>query len=213
MTKKPKDIAPPQLFGKSTGASSSEKCATHAEAIALYNLARERLLHINGWYSYTGESVLSGKFQHTDENGRSVERAPKEGDFIRIELPGVGPESGDGFDWVQIERIAESQKDNSGEDSQFCAIRVRPAPNPATPSEETAHFFTELATSTFQVSRAGKVVIAEEIGRNEMPNNEDNDKTKDTIRNTIYAETASRGASWPQWKVLMSGFLTKDNGD
>lgn len=212
MVKKSSKVAPPQIVGRTTGASASEKCATKSEAIALYNRARKRLLNINQWFKYTGESVVSGKFIHTDPQGEPVNRAPKEGDYIQIELPGVGPEAGDGFDWVKIEKLTESQEDETGEE-QFCAIRVRPAPNPKDSSGETAHFYTQLATSTFQVSRVGNEVIAEEIGRNEVPNNEDNEETKDTIRNTIYAETASRGAAWPQWKVLMSGLIKTGNED
>lgn len=209
MTKKHEHIAPPQIAGRTTGATASEECSNRTEAIALYRSACQRLFDVNHWYEHTGESVLSAKFQLTDPNGNPVDRKPQEGDFIRIDLPAPGLESGDGYDWVQIESLQESDTKFES-DYDFCAIRVRPAPNPTDNSDETAHFYTELASSTFTVSREGNEVIAKETGRNEIPNNKDNEEVKDTVRNTFIAETASRGLAWPQWKVLMEGLLKQE---
>lgn len=199
-------IVPPHVSGRTTGATASKECASKAEAIALFKKARNRLFDINNWYGYTGESMVSAEFRLTDATGKLVDRKPQKGDYIRIDLPGPGANVGDGYDWVEIESIIESEKFEES-DIEFCAVRARPAPNPTDQSEETAHFYTELASSTFKITRFGKEVIAEEIGRNEKANNAEISDLKDKVRNTVFAETASRGLAWPQWKVLMEGFL------
>ncbi len=212
MTNKQEQITPPQIAGKTTEAIASEYCSTTAEAIALFRKACERLFDINHWYEYTGESVMSSKFRLTDSEGNHVSRKPQHGDYIRIELPAPGLDSGDGYDWVRIESLHENEFDIET-DSDFCAVRVRPAPNPTSDSDEIAHFYTDLASSTFTILRKGNEVIAKETGRNEIPNNEGNEETKDALRNTVVAETASRGLAWPQWKVLMKGLIKKEKHD
>jgi hypothetical protein len=64
------------------------------------------------------------------------------------------------------------------------------------------------ATSTFQVKRIGNCVSAEEHGRNEVPNLETG-HLLDNIRNAIVSAGAKIGFSYPQWKSLVSGLLSK----
>ncbi|MNL25317.1 hypothetical protein D3C87_1467950 [compost metagenome] len=85
-------------------------------------------------------------------------------------------------------------------------MTVRPSANPLTDSQDTAHFLTNEATSTFQVKRVGNRIYAEEHGRNEVPNT-DTKYTMDNIRNTFVGWGAKIGLSYPQWKSLVKGLL------
>ena len=72
--------------------------------------------------------------------------------------------------------------------------------------EDTAHFFKDAATSTFQVKRIANEVYAEVHGRNEVANTEAN-ATTDKIRNTVVGWSAKLGLSFPQWKSLVTGIV------
>lgn len=209
MKKKADRIIPEQVIGKTTNASASVGCKSRNEAVSLFKLARSRLLDIDNWHAFSGNRMVSAVFKHTDENGESVKRLPTPGDYIRIDLPGPGPSVGDGYDWVRIESIDYAPAPDQAE--EYCTMRVRPATNPAGNSEDIAHFYTDTATSSFLLQRIDKTVIAEEQGKNEIPNNENNEKLIDKARNTMYAESASRGMAWPQWKMLMEGILNTDS--
>ncbi|MEQ7801827.1 hypothetical protein ABDJ41_18675 [Pedobacter sp. ASV1-7] len=113
---------------------------------------------------------------------------------------------GGGYDWVTIEEIKLQVLD----DAEVLSMTARPSANPTTSSEDTAHFLTDQATSTFQVKRIGRVIYAEEHGRNELPNT-DTGIPLDNIRNTFVGWGAKIGFSYPQWKALVKGLLNKDN--
>lgn len=193
---------PSQKEGKMTGAEAEVECKSEGEAKLFFKECKRRLLEINRWDKISGE--LSAKFYLCDGSGKEVERDPKEGDFIKIDLPGPGPTIGDGFDWVRIEKIEEV----NNPDDESLSLRTRPSPMPGTDDAEVAHFYTDRASSTFVLSRKGIVVAAAEKGRNEVVNNKETNLA-DTVRNTVVGVTASHGASVPQWKALARGILGK----
>ncbi len=73
-------------------------------AHTLFLLACERLKNINNWNKYCAVAMADTLL--TDKNGVPARGEPQVGDYIRIDIPGPGTESGDGYDWVQIEEIA-----------------------------------------------------------------------------------------------------------
>jgi hypothetical protein len=194
---------PAQYTGESTDNHYSIEADTDKEAVALFRTAVSRLFDVNNW----GEicAVASASFRLTDAEGNEIERDPQQGDHFRIELPAPGTDTGDGYDWVRIEKIEKHI--NSCAEWEAVSITVRPAPNPLNDKEDTAHFFSPEATSTFLVQREKKKLSAEVHGRNEKPNT-DTDNTIDNIRNKIIGETALTGLSDLQWKQLVKGILT-----
>ena len=141
----------------------------------------------------------------TDAAGALVQRKATGGDHIKIDIPGPGTQAGEGYDWVTIEEIKAEVLDNA----EVLSMTARPSANPLTAGEDTAHFLTDEATSTFQVKRIGNTIYAEEHARNEVPNT-DTENTLDNIRNTFVGWGAKVGFSYPQWKALVKGFLNHD---
>jgi hypothetical protein len=197
------NIIPSQDSGIQTNTESSEELATEKEAKEFYVTVCKRLMDINNWQQYAGKATAS--FQLTDNSGNEVKRDPQKGDHLKIDIPGPGSMSGEGFDWVQIEAIEKDHDENT----QCTAIRVRPATSPLNEKEDVAHFFSDDTTSTFMVRQEGKKVIAGVYGRNEKPNT-NTETTIDKIRNTAIATGAITGFSKIQWKSLVNGLVKKE---
>lgn len=198
-----KNQIPAQHTGGQLDTQAESRFPTTELAKAFYQIAQKRLLTPSGWAEIC--KVPLSTFSHTDEQGNVVERQVQTGDYLRIDIPGPGSHSGDGFDWVRIEKVEEEFTP----DAEVTTLQARPAANPKSEDTSTAHFFTAMATSTFQVKRSGNTVYAEEHGRNELPNT-DSPHLADQIRNTLIGWTAKIGLSYPQWKSLVKGIV--DNG-
>ncbi len=195
-----KTIVPAQREGNAYDTISERLFPTEKLAKSHFQVVRKRLLAINHWHKMAGEEKAT--FELIDGRGEKVERMPAIGDFMRIDIPGPMNHSGDGFDWVKIEDILEDEELHE----EFISIRIRPSSNPERPTEETAHFFDDVATSTFVVKRENNKISAEVHGRNEKPNLEDVSLI-DKIRNTFVAFGGILGASKIQWKSFTDGLL------
>lgn len=198
-----KEIVPPHVSGVQTNTESFKEFETEQEAKDFYLIARERLLDINHWQDIAGKATAS--FQVTDRNGKAVTREVQKGDHLKIDIPGPGSASGEGYDWVKVEAV----ENNNTADSQWTAIRVRPATNPLNDNKDVAHFFSDETTSTFIVWQKGMKVTAAVYGRNEKPNT-DTQASIDTIRNSAIAAGAISGFSKVQWKSLVNGLVAKE---
>ncbi|RZM21059.1 MAG: hypothetical protein EOO88_34390, partial [Pedobacter sp.] len=66
-----------------------------------YEIVKGRLLDVNGWCHHAKLPVTS--FKLFDEKCRVAERLVQEKDYIRIDIPGPGPKTGQGYDWVVVE--------------------------------------------------------------------------------------------------------------
>jgi hypothetical protein len=183
-----------------------EKLSSIDEAKQLFATAKGRLLQVNQWDKICGKA--SAVFKLTDERGREVEGEPKPGYYFKIDVPGPGSKSGEGYDWVKVEAI-EEKKDDS-EDREFILIRVRPTDNPTIKNENVAHFFSDKATSNFLVMREENKVTAAVLGRNEVPNTSATESFLDKIRNAIVGTGAVAGISNLQWKSLVNGLIKRD---
>lgn len=194
-------ILPIQVMGGETGATAKLKQNTRHDALLLFQAARKRLLDINNWRKWAGNR--GAEFQLTDKDGVPKNKVPETGDLIRIKLPAPSNPEGDGFDWVRIEAFEDSR--TLLEDAEIFGFRVRPVQNPNNRTGESAHFYTNDATSTFLIIRDSHTVYAVEKGKNEVPNPSGGLITK--IRNVLIAITAMIGLSKPQWQRLMEGLL------
>lgn len=197
-------IIPKQKEGSKTGATATAELTDKKEATELFKVAKSRLLDINTWDKLCG--VASATFELTDKAGNKISGTPEVGNLIRIDLPGPGTISGEGYDWVRIEAI-EDNSDSEAEEEAF-AFRVRPVKNPVSDDDAPAHFYTDDATSSFIIERRGTIITASEKGRNEKPNT-DTAKIVDKVRNAVVATGAKNGLAYPQWKTLMEGLLKK----
>jgi len=193
---KAKDLVPDHREGMETDTESSAEFSSTNEATEFFRKVKERLLSVNQWHQYAGAATAD--FQLTDNSGKEVQRKAQKGDHFKINIPGPGIQTGDGYDWVQIEAIEETD--------EALTIRVRPATNPRNDHNDVAHFFSDEATSSFMVRREGNTVIAGVYGRNEKPNTS-TEKLTDNLRNAAVATGAISGFSKLQWKSLVNGLI------
>lgn len=193
-------LIPAQVNGQHNEVEHLAETASAAEAGSLYAAAKQRLQQVNDWASYCG--WLSSAFQLTDSAGRPLMRTAARGEFIRINMPGPGSSAGDGYDWVQIEKIEEQETP----ELRYYLMQVRPAAQPGKDAKPIAHFFDETATSSFLLVQQGTQVAMYILGRNEVPNQQALN-TLDKLRNAVTGSTAAVGISQLQWKALAKGVL------
>lgn len=197
-------IVPEQYAGKAIDAESSIELNDIEEAKTFFNLVKKRLQDVNNWHELAGN--LSANFQLVDRNGDEIHRSIQEGDYIKIDIPGPGTESGEGYDWVRIEEIEHF----STPDIESFALRVRPAPNPQNPDDKEAisHFYSLESTSSFTVTREKNKITAGIYDRNTKPNKETESLT-DKIRHAVVGTAGILSFSKIQWKALADGLVKR----
>jgi len=196
------DLIPPQETGRQTDFTHERQFETLAAAHQAFLAAAGRLLSVNNWHEYSGAG--SAKFTLCNNQGEEVGVMAEEGFFFSIDLPGPGPDAGDGLEWVIIEKLVSEVDSQSAE--EYVLLTARPIPDPRKPAAEIAHFYKDVSTSTFIVRRDGLRLSAGAHGRNETPNNEEVDLF-DKVRNTAIALMARIGLSGTQWQKLVNGVI------
>lgn len=197
---------PAHTKGKFVDTEHAVEEPTLEEAIVTYNRACARMLNPPVWEQLTAGKNVS--FKLATENEDEVQRLAKEGDYFKIDLPGPGSASGQGYDWVKVETIEEN---TSPEADDSLAMRLRACSNPHTEEEGIAHFFQEDATSTFIVRRKDKKVSFSYHGRNEVSNTAEV-PVLDKMRNAVVALGAEAGLSDVFWSALVKAMLQKEIG-
>lgn len=197
-------IIPEQYTGKDIETESTASFKNRAEATSFYEVAKSRLLNVNEWHSVAG--FVSGRFYLVDRSGEKLNRFVEKGDYFKIDIPGPGSSEGDGYDWVQVEELKEISTDAV----QSIGFRVRPSQNPVGEKDETAHFYSSEATSTFIVTQKDHKVIVQIIDLNLKPNDEAGAVT-DKIRNVAVGVGAIGLFSKVQWKSLANGIVKAGN--
>jgi len=199
------DLLPPQVRGEATQTAAAVETEREEDARYIFERASERLLDVNGWTDMCG--ALAAGFQLTDDRGHDLQGHAAIDDYIRIDIPGPGPQEGRGYDWVQVEKV--EQPVSHGTDELF-VIQVRPSPAPPVKDgAEPAHFLEDSATSTFVLERNGKRVSMTVFGRNEVPNTK-LAENPDKLRNKMVGALGAMGLSKLQWKTLVQGLLKKE---
>ena len=201
--KKAKAAVPTQKEGAKSDTVHSIELKSQEDASDLFKIAKKRLLKIYEWHQLC--RLETATFALLDGEGKKIKRMAREGDYLRIDIPGPGSKTGEGYDWVRIKKILHEKDEDR--DYEAIVIHVSPADNPDKNSSGTAHFFDKNASSTFLVTREKNVVTAEIHGRNEKPNTEP-DNPIDVIRNTFIAIGAILGFSKFQWSQLAKGLLS-----
>ncbi|BAU52365.1 hypothetical protein [Mucilaginibacter gotjawali] len=196
------DQLPTQETGRQTDFTHEQKYPNVESAHKAFLAAAGRMLSVNNWHAYAGGA--SAKFTLCNNLGIEVDQMAGQGAFISIDLPGPGPDAGDGLEWVMIEKLVTEGGANTAE--EYTLMTVRPMPEPGKDNTEIAHFYKDVSTSTFVVRRDGLLLSAGAHGRNETPNNERVD-LHDKIRNTAIALMARVGLSGMQWQKLVNGLI------
>jgi len=168
-----------------------------ASAQEAFKAAKQKLFDVNKWSDLPG---ISSTFERHNPDGQKAETpAPQVGDFIRIKLPGIPVDN-----WVQVTDIQTEETA-----AQF-TVKPSPELNPAPDSaQEVKHFFGKEASSTFRVELAGTTLWAEEIGQDEMPNNQEEEAGARAILNTLVAEGGWAGFQKLQWDKLTTYLVHK----
>lgn len=175
---------------KDTEFSNENTYPDESSATEAFARSKQKLFGVNNWSELPG---INSTFTLFDAAGSKVtEREPQIGDFIKIILPGPGPEN-----WVIVGSIRD--------EANLAEFVVSPSPAPApltNNTEEVKHFFGKEASSTFRVERQGNIIKAYEIGRNERPNNQGAEAGNRAIVNTLVAEGGWAGFQALQWDKL-----------
>lgn len=200
-------LIPEQKEGKHNDLEHSVSFAGAEEAKDCFRRAQKRLLNPKTWHELGG--TFSAEFVLVDSAGAMPKRLAQVGDMYRIDLPGPGPKSGNGYDWVRVDAI-DDRSDANNEEELF-ALRLVPTCNPYNRNPATAHFFTASASSTFIIKREGTKVTASYHGRNETANR-DTQSGIDNIRNAVMGSAALAGLSELQWTSLLHSLLSPELG-
>ncbi len=195
-------MIPENSKGKATSVEQSISLDNVDEAKTIFKIACGRMHDVNSWHKLTGFG--SAEFSVKDTHGIIVERPVQLNDYLQIDIPGPGPVAGGGYDWVQVEAL--ENKADSDFEQESCGMRVRSCKNPNKASDDTAHFLTSDATSTFIIHRRQNMVTSYYYGRNEMINT-NTEKTLDKIRNAMTGAAALAGVSELQWLRIIKSFL------
>lgn len=196
-------IVPGHHTGKKIDTESSIHFDTTEAAHSFFKLAKSRLLNVNQWHELAGKALAI--FHVTDAQGLEVNRTVRQGDYFKIDIPGPGSKSGEGFDWVHVEAVEETTQPTI----ESVGIRVRPAPNPQNNKLEIAHFYSDQSTSNFIVTREGNTITASVYDRNTSTNPEA-DNVTDRLRHSTVGAGAISIFSKIQWKALVEGLLKRD---
>ncbi len=93
-------IIPEQQTGKAIDSETSLELDNVEEAKAFFNVVKARLQDINNWHELAGK--LSADFQLVNKDGVEVQRSAEKGDYFKIDIPGPGTNSGEGYEYQKI---------------------------------------------------------------------------------------------------------------
>lgn len=189
--------------GKDKLFSTESIYPTEAEAKSAYQRSVKKLFDVNGWSGIGGINSTFTLYNHYGQPAGGKKAAV--GDYIKIELPGAKIEN-----WVQVVNIKD--------DEQGVEFTVRPSEIPEEKQEpgeeeETKHFFTDEASSTFRVERLGNKIIAFELGLNEVINNDGEEAGGRGVLNTLIAESGWAFFQKLQWDKLTAYLVHKEGPD
>jgi hypothetical protein len=170
--------------------SSARQYNDEASARMELNTCKQKLFDVNAWSNIP--AILNSRFGLYTPEGQPINRTRvKEGDFIKIDLPGPLP-----YYWVRVTELTDG-----AEAAQFT---VQPTYDPTHKDDKTVtdHFFQDQARSIFRVERKGAEITAMEIGINEAVNNQKAEAGEKGLINTLVSEGGWAGFQKYQWKKL-----------
>lgn len=198
-------LIPKQIKGDSHDVVSMKCLDTVDSAEHNYEMVVERLQAVNDWHSYSNK--FKGKFKLINPKTEQQSSKLEIGMLIRIEIPGPGTVSGNGYDWTEIVDIQTNTKNDA---TPFFAMTIKPCSPPNADEKVIAHFFKENASNTFIIRRIGDCIYAEVHGRNETINISDV-PLLDSIRNIGINMGSKIGLGGLNWLALTEALLEPSN--
>ena len=175
---------------------SEEHVANHFEIL------KDRFFSIHRWKEYGGD--LSADFRLFDSYGSYVDRMPRKGDYIRIDIPGPGDIKAKGYDWVEVVMVDDRCYND---ELERYLISCRPSEPPGrNRNGNVAHFYSRESSSTFIISRGEDYIKVGVYGRNEIANLSDKGIFA-KIRNFLVSLGGFSRLTKIQWKSLTDGLL------
>lgn len=165
-----------------------------------FSILKNRFYSINHWNDYSGNGFAD--FKLFNSFGLYIDRHPRVGDFIRIDIPGPGNVGSKGFDWVRIDEITLT----TNNEKERHLITCRPSASPKGDPKTIEHFYSDSATSTFIIEKGIDYIKVGIYGRNEMLNKK-NVGILNTIRNFLVTFGGFLKLTKIQWKALADGML------
>lgn len=165
------------------------------EAIRLFMETRERMLDINHWNRYGPADTL---FLLTDPAGNPVQRHPRVGDHIRIEVPERKEPADCG--WICIEEFHE--RSDRQADMDFFAFSIKLSHDPASAGKPSP-FVTD---GRFTLRRVGNLISVSEKWPHETPDT-DLRPDVDNVRDPLPVTEVTMGLSAFRWECLIKGLL------
>jgi len=199
------ELIPEQIKGKENNIHYSKTFGSQPEALVAFERAYDRMNDPLQWHKLT--RVIIARFLLPSDPNLNHYPLIREGNFFRIEIPGPGPNTGDGYDWVKVDTVIDEK--NPKASTELFGMTFRACSNPEGNSNTTAHFFQSLATSTFITRRNYNTLTSSYHGRNEIPNTHTH-STLGNIRNAYVALGAGAGLSETVWSILIKSFLQED---
>lgn len=182
--------------------TESKRSFESAELVANhFEILKDRFFSIHRWKEYGGD--LSADFRLFDCVGSYVERMPRKGDYIRIDIPGPGDIKAKGYDWVEVMKIDDRCY---GDELERYLLVCRPSAVPQSNTEHIAHFYARESSSSFIISRGIDYIKAGIYGRNEVANIS-RSGFFGRIRNLLVSIGGFFQLTKIQWKTLADGFL------
>lgn len=180
----------------------SMHCAENIEmALRKFESVERRLISVNDWHSLSPN--VKAKFQQFHSETHEPTSALKVGNFIRIEIPGPGNPSGNGYDWTKISDI---QIGSDNEILPFFAMTIIPCAAPDTTENTVAHFYGDESSNTFVIRRIGDCLYTEVHGRNQLANTSDV-PLLDSIRNKAIVLGSKIGIGSLNWLAFSEAIL------
>lgn len=194
-------IIPSQLQGDFHDIVSMH-CANAVDiAIRNFEKVQMRLFSVNEWHSLSDK--VKTEFALFDSETNKPTADLKVDNRIRIDIPGPGNHSGDGYDWTKVIAI---QNEHNNDEIPFVAFTIKPCSAPGSDAATVAHFYTEKSSNTFVIRRVGTCIYAEVHGRNQVENTSAVPML-DTIRNKAIQVGASLGMGGLNWLGFADALL------
>lgn len=199
---KPKSIrgVPVQYEGSFHDTETQKNIIVKERLDSRFKILKERFYSINNWNDYSGNDFAD--FNLYNSVGNYIDRHPRVGDFIRIEIPGPGNVGSKGYDWVRIDEVTSTTDD----EKERHLINCRPSASPKGDPKRIEHFYSDRATSTFVIEKGIDYIKVGVYGRNEMPN-KNNVGILSTIRNFLVTIGGFLKLTKIEWKTLVGGML------
>jgi len=201
---KTKDIPgiPPQIEGAFHDTESQKDFPDPEIASQKYAQLKKRFLDLNSWKEYCGET--STDFKLYNSTGEHIDRPPKVGDFVKIDIPGPGNFQTKGYDWVEIIKVSDEFSKN--DEIESLLMICQPSKPPNSNVDYIAHFYAQESASSFRIAKGKNFIRAEIYGRNEKPNFS-NVGFLNKIRNFLISIGGFAKVTKIQWKCLADGML------